>query len=151
MHSTHQRFRTLGFGLLELVIATAIFGIALVVLASSIGRCVRALTSADNLQWATDLAEQQIEVWKAESSLEDEIKPGSKNGSQTFRNRIFDWEQQIEDVPTEKDETFTEKSKLIRYTLRLKWKDVNTEKERTFVTLASKHPKLQKNRGGGEL
>ena len=45
-----------GVTLLELMVATAILGVALIALAVAVGRCLRGVSAADRMQMALDVA-----------------------------------------------------------------------------------------------
>ena len=121
-----------GIALLELMLATAIFGMALVTLGIAVGRCLRGLSAADTLQAAMDLAQHRLTAWKIESSLETEIKPGTEEGSGIMHGREFEWRQEIVE---------TDDLKVLKSILTIAWNQGGQEQERTFVSLVQKTTK----------
>ncbi len=120
--------------LLELMLATAILGLALTNLGIAVGRCVRGVSSSDNVQIALDLAENYLQEWKIANSLETEIQVGSYSGEKTVRNRKFEWHQNVEE---------TDDAELLKSTLAVSWKEGSTAQEQTFVSLVQRHPEVR--------
>ncbi len=122
--------RIQGIALLELMLATAILGIALISLGMAVGRCVKGLVGAECLQAALDVAEQTLTERRLAMFAEGEVKVGSHEGECERENRHFSWRQQIET---------TETPDLFKSTLTLRWKEGAREQERSFVSLMGKN------------
>ncbi len=118
-----------GIALLEIMLATAILGIALVSLGIAVGRCVRGLTGSESLHAALDVAEQALVERRLAAFAEGEVKPGSYEGERVVGSRHFSWRQQIEG---------TEDPDLFRSTLTVRWKEGAREEERNFVSLVAR-------------
>lgn len=114
------------------MLATLIFGMALVTLGVGVGRCLRGLSAADTLQAAMDLAEHRLTAWKIESSLETEIKPGTGEGTGVMHGREFEWRQEIVE---------TDDPKALKSILTIFWSQGGQEQERSFVSLVQKTTK----------
>ncbi len=135
----HHRSKVKGIALLELMLATAILGIALVALGIAVSRCVRGLSAAARVQIALDLAKSRFSEWKTSVLEEDEIQPGVYDGAQEINHRRFEWRQEIES---------TDDPDLLKMTLIIHWREGGLEQQRSFVSLIPKSfknlPKVQK-------
>ena len=123
-----------GMALLELVIATAILGTALILIGMGAGYCIQGLTIANNIQTATEIAEERMEQWKAGIAADQDIKATASKGDHTVNGRLFSWQQQVES---------TDNVKIFKSTLTVQWKEGASEREYVFTTLAATHVRTQ--------
>lgn len=121
-----------GIALLEIMVATAVFGIALITLGAAIGRCVQSLSTANRLQQAVDLAEHQLEEWKVSVANQDEVATGSEEGEKEIQNRVYSWSREIEE---------TKELDLLKFTLTIRWHEGQVERQWKFVSIVNKNPK----------
>lgn len=118
-----------GVTLLELMLATAILGVALITLAVAVGRCLRGVSAADRLQMATEVARRCRMEWQINSGLEGEARAGVEEGEKTIENQRFAWRNEIQ--PTEDPEILVSR-------LTVRWKEGILPRDRVFVELVPK-------------
>lgn len=131
--SLHQTFPSDGFTLLEVLIAVAILGTAIVVLLLQFSVALRAGSITQNVTVATLHAKEKIEELK----MERELSESSQSG--TFGDG-YEWETQVipyrhETIP--EDEQIYEGLKVETYQLSslVKWKDGERTKQVLLTTL----------------
>jgi len=124
-----------GIALLELMLAAAILGVALIGLGIAVGRCVRGLSAANHLEAALDATEQRFEEWRKEAATATEIKEETTSGEMVIHDRTFTWTQVVE---------ATEDNKAMKLALTIVWLEGEAPRERTFVALVLKSPKKTK-------
>jgi len=132
-HSLCRTFTSEGFTLLEVLIAVAILGTAIVVLLLQFSVALRAGSITQNVTVATLHAKEKIEELK----MERELSESSQSG--TFGDG-YEWETQVipyrhETIP--EDEQIYEGLKVETYQLSslVKWKDGERTKQVLLTTL----------------
>lgn len=120
-----------GMMLLELMLATAILGIALVTLAIAIGRCVHGMAAAEEVDAAVRIAENRLAEWKIGTVGRGEIRPGVWNGARTVGPRRFEWRQNV---------AVTAEPGVYESTLVVRWGQGAHPQERRFVWLDVQSP-----------
>ena len=118
-----------GIALLELMLAVAILGVALISLGISVGRCVRGLTASEQVRLALDAAEQVRAERQLAAIAEGEVKTGVFEGERPGARGPVSWKQQVET---------TDDPNLLRSTLTIRWSERGRIMERSFVELASR-------------
>ena len=137
-----QTFQSSGFTLLEVLIAVAILGTAIVVLLLQFSVALRAGSITQNVTVAVLHAREKIEELK----MERELSESSQSG--TFSD-CYEWETQVipyrhETIP--EDEQIYENLKVETYQLSsvVKWKDGERTKQVLLTTLRTVRKKAWK-------
>lgn len=113
--------------LLELMLATAILGIALVALGVAVARGVKGLTLADRVDGASEVAHWRWQQWRLQRRAStDEARIGSENGERMFGGRLYSWQNEV---------AATDDPDRMEWRLVVRWKDGGREDERRFVCL----------------
>ncbi|MFZ4695276.1 MAG: type II secretion system protein [Verrucomicrobiia bacterium] len=120
-----------GIALLELMLATAIMGIALIALGIAVGRCVRGLTATEHLRGALDALEQALVERELSASVEGEVKMGTFEGERVTPRGPIKWEQRVET---------TDDPEILRSTWIVRWSEGGRPRERSFVGLVARKP-----------
>jgi hypothetical protein len=118
---------TQGIALLELVLATAILGIAMVTLGMAIGNCIRGFVAARNLQAVLEVSQQRMAEWKV-LSMTEPIKAETSEGEAVAHQRKFTWSHEIQ---------ATDDPEIFKSLLTVGWNEERAEQQRIFVTLVS--------------
>jgi len=141
-HSRGRTFPSQGFTLLEVLIAVAILGTAIVVLLLQFSVALRAGSITQNVTVAVLHAKEKIEELK----MERELSESSKSG--TFSDG-YEWETQVipyrhETIP--EDEQIYADLKVETYQLSsvVKWKDGERTKQVLLTTLKTVRKKAWK-------
>jgi type II secretion system protein I len=115
-----------GFTLLELMLATAILGVALIALGVAVGRCLRGVSAADHLQMALDVARRCRMEWQINAAMESEVRSGVDEGEKSVQGQRFAWRHEVE--------TSEETDQLVSR-LTIRWKEGALDRQREFVEL----------------
>ena len=141
--SWHRTFPNQGFTLLEVLIAVAILGTAIVVLLLQFSVALRAGSITQNVTVATLHAREKIEELKMERELAESSQSGTFNDG-------YEWETQVipyrhETIP--EDEQAYENLKVETYQLSsvVKWKDGERTKQVLLTTLKTVRKKAWKD------
>lgn len=121
-----------GIALLELMLATAILGIALISLGIAVARCVRGFAASEQIRVVLQVGEEVLAQSQLAASVEGEVKAGVHEGERRTSRGPVSWTQQVET---------TEDPNVLRSMLILRWSERGHPRERSFVSLVSRKPR----------
>ena len=103
---------------MEVLLAGAILGIALVVLGVAVARCVHGLSVTENYRTASRVLDERLAFF----DQGNELRQGTSDGTVERDGRRFDWKHEV--APTDDPRFFKER-------VQVSWKQSDGEREET--------------------
>ena len=113
--------------MIEVLLAGAILGIALIVLSVAAARCVHGLSVSENYRTASQVLDERLAFFDAGN----ELKQGVWDGVVERDGRKFDWKHEI--IPTEDPHFFKER-------IQVSWKQSDGTRDETWEAYRWKNP-----------
>ena len=115
---------SLGFTLIEVLIAVAILATGLVLVVEAMGRTQQAIRVSENLATASLLAEEQMAASEIDVRQEHQLRPGTESGNEILPGRKFKWSKKIEPY---RDPSIEDETKLNEVSVKVEWKEGGRE------------------------